>query len=158
MIIPGVTEALNGESGVNTIRGHHGDLVTAFSYIPQAGWALVLEENWQEIATPFLSTTQSAPLILVPLLVLALVALLFGARQIVQPLQKLEVKAASLAHGDFDAIREPVGGIAEIRNLQNALKRHRGRFGIRPGCAAQLHWRHHRWGGERTPRSGARAA
>ena len=117
---PGVTEALNGESGVNTIRGHH-DLVTAFSYIPQAGWALVLEEDWQEIATPFLSTTQSAPLILVPLLVLALVALLFGARQIVQPLQKLEVKAASLAHGDFDAIREPVGGIAEIRHLQNAL-------------------------------------
>ena len=118
---PGVNEALAGESGVNTVPGHHGDLVTAFSYIPQAGWALVLEENWEEIATPFLSTTQSAPLILVPLLVLALVALLFGARQIVQPLQKLEIKAAGLARGDFDAIREPVGGIAEIRNLQNAL-------------------------------------
>ncbi|HWR64813.1 MAG TPA: ATP-binding protein [Bellilinea sp.] len=118
---PGVTEALNGESGVNSVPSHHGDLVTAFSYIPQAGWALVLEENWEEIATPFLSTTQSAPLILVPLLVLALVALLFGARQIVQPLQKLEVKAASLARGDFEGLREPVGGIAEIRNLQNAL-------------------------------------
>jgi signal transduction histidine kinase len=119
--LPGVAEALNGESGVNTVASHQGDLVTAFSTIPQAGWALVLEENWEEIATPFLSTTQSAPLLLVPLLVLALVALLFGARQIIQPLQELEVKASRLARGDFAAIRQPVGGIAEIRHLQNAL-------------------------------------
>lgn len=119
--LPGVAEALNGESGVNTVASHHGDLVTAFSTIPQAGWALVLEENWEEIATPFLNTTQSAPLLLAPLLVLALIALWFGARQIIQPLQELEVKASRLAHGDFAAIRKPVGGIAEIRQLQNVL-------------------------------------
>ncbi|MHB1450175.1 MAG: sensor histidine kinase [Bellilinea sp.] len=119
--MPGVAEALNGESGVNTVASHHGDLVTAFSTIPQAGWALVLEENWEEIATPFLSTTQSAPLLLAPLLVLALIALWFGARQIIQPLQELEVKASRLAHGDFDSIRESVGGIAEIHQLQNVL-------------------------------------
>ncbi|MHB0987597.1 MAG: sensor histidine kinase [Bellilinea sp.] len=119
--LPGVAEALHGESGVNTVASHNGDLVTAFSSIPQAGWALVLEENWEEIATPFLSTTQSAPLLLAPLLVLALIALWFGARQIIQPLQELEVKASRLARGDFSAIRKPVGGIAEIRQLQNAL-------------------------------------
>ena len=119
--LPGVAEALNGESGVNTVASQHGDLVTAFSTIPQAGWALVLEENWEEIATPFLSTTQSAPLLLAPLLVLALIALWFGARQIIQPLQELEVKASRLAHGDFASIRKSVGGIAEIRQLQNVL-------------------------------------
>ena len=119
--LPGVAEALNGESGVNTVASHHGDLVSAFNTIPQAGWALVLEENWEEIATPFLSTTQSAPLLLAPLLVLALIALWFGARQIIQPLQELEVKASRLARGDFAAIRKPVGGIAEIRQLQNVL-------------------------------------
>ncbi|MFZ3079082.1 MAG: ATP-binding protein [Bellilinea sp.] len=119
--LPGVAEALNGESGVNTVASQHGDLVTAFSTIPQAGWALVLEENWEEIATPFLNTTQSAPLLLAPLLVLALIALWFGARQIIQPLQELEVKASRLARGDFVSIRKPVGGIAEIRHLQNVL-------------------------------------
>lgn len=118
---PGVQDALNGESGVNTVASHHGDLVSAFSYIPQAGWALILEENWEEIATPYLSITQAAPLILIPLLVLALMVLLFGARQIVQPLQTLAAKASRLSRGDFAAVQQPVGGIAEIRQLQSVL-------------------------------------
>jgi len=48
-------------------------------------------------------------------------AVWFGARRIVQPLQKLEKQAANLANGDFAAIQIPVGGIAEIRNLQLEL-------------------------------------
>jgi signal transduction histidine kinase len=39
----------------------------------------------------------------------------------VQPLQKLEAKAAALAWGDFETIREPVGGISEIQHLQTEL-------------------------------------
>jgi signal transduction histidine kinase len=62
-----------------------------------------------------------APLVLVPAFVLALVALWFGARQIVQPLQKLESKAAALAWGDFEAIQESVGGISEVQHLQMEL-------------------------------------
>lgn len=118
---PGVTEALNGESGVNTVSGDHGDQVTAFTYIPAAGWGLVLTENWEEIATPFLNTTQYTPLLMIPLLLLALVALYFGARQVIQPLQKLEEKTIQLAHGDFKALQEPVGGIDEIKHLQTVL-------------------------------------
>jgi len=68
-----------------------------------------------------LSTTQSAPLLMIPLLMLALVALLFGARQIVQPLQDLEARTVQLARGDFKAIQQPVGGIDEIKHLQNVL-------------------------------------
>jgi nitrate/nitrite-specific signal transduction histidine kinase len=48
-------------------------------------------------------------------------ALWFVARRIVQPLQKLETKAAALARGDFDAIKEPVGGISEVQHLQLEL-------------------------------------
>jgi signal transduction histidine kinase len=48
-------------------------------------------------------------------------ALWFGAKQIVRPLQKLESKAAKLSWGDFKQIEESVGGIAEIRDLQNEL-------------------------------------
>jgi len=119
--VPGVTESLNGESGVNIVSGEHGDQVTAFSSIPGAGWGLVLTENWEEIATPFLNTTQSAPLLMIPLLIMALVALLFGARQIIQPLQDLEARTVQLARGDFKAIQKPVGGIDEIKHLQNVL-------------------------------------
>lgn len=35
---------------------------------------------------------------------------------------KLESKAAALAWGDFDGIKEPVGGISEISQLQNELQ------------------------------------
>jgi signal transduction histidine kinase len=45
----------------------------------------------------------------------------FGARRIVQPIQQLENKAAALGWGNFEAIEEPVGGIAEIRKLQAEL-------------------------------------
>jgi signal transduction histidine kinase len=41
--------------------------------------------------------------------------------RIVQPLQKLETKAAALAWGDFDAIKNPVGGISEVQHLQKEL-------------------------------------
>jgi signal transduction histidine kinase len=62
-----------------------------------------------------------APLILVPVLILAVIALWFGARRIVKPLQTLESRAATLAWGDFKTIETPVGGIEEIRQLQNEL-------------------------------------
>jgi signal transduction histidine kinase len=54
-------------------------------------------------------------------LLLALVALWFGARQVVQPLQALEARATALAWGDYQAVEESVGGIEEIRRLQRAL-------------------------------------
>jgi len=56
-------------------------------------------------------------------LLFALLALWFGIRQVVQPLQTLEHRAAELGWGHFDAIEQPVGGIAEIRHLQAELIR-----------------------------------
>jgi len=118
---PGIKEALNGESGINYFQSSQGEHVVAFSPIPPTGWGLVIEETWEDIASPYLMTTQSAPLVIVPVFLLALLAIWFGARRIVTPLQKLEKQAASLAMGDFEAIRPPVGGIEEIRNLQTEL-------------------------------------
>jgi signal transduction histidine kinase len=65
--------------------------------------------------------TQIAPLILVPLLLIFLAALWFGARQVIQPLQSLESQAASVTWGNYEEIERPVGGIAEIRRLQAEL-------------------------------------
>ncbi len=118
---PGIAEALAGESGTTYVQVGGSEHVVAYSPIAPMGWALVLEEPWDLVATPTLRASQMAPLILVPVLILALVAFWFGARQIVRPLQALESKAATLAWGDFKAIETPVGGIEEIRQLQAEL-------------------------------------
>lgn len=118
---PGINEALNGESGINYYQGSEGEHVVAFTPIHPVGWGLVIEEAWEDIASPYLMTTQSAPLVIVPIFVLAIFTIWFGARRIVTPLQKLEKQAADLAKGDFEAIRQQVGGIEEIRNLQLEL-------------------------------------
>ncbi len=118
---PGILDSLNGQSGVAYTPSSSGEHVVAFSPIPSIGWGLVIEEPWEVIASPYLRTTQEAPLVIVPVFLLALVALWFGARRIVQPLQVLEKRASELAEGDYKAIRKPVGGIQEIRNLQNEL-------------------------------------
>lgn len=118
---PGISEALNGESGINYYQGNEGEHVVAFTPIHPVGWGLVIEEAWEDIASPYLISTQSAPLVLAPVFILAIFTIWFGARRIVTPLQKLEKQAAGLARGNFEAIRQQVGGIEEIRNLQLEL-------------------------------------
>lgn len=118
---PGVEEALQGFSGTFYMQDQGLEHVVSYSGVQQLQWALVMEEPWQAVATPILTNTQVAPLVLVPLLLITLAGLWFGARQIVQPLRKLEKKSALLAWGDASEIEEPVGGIAEIRYLQAGL-------------------------------------
>jgi len=118
---PGVAEALRGESGTQYVQVGNSEHVIAYSPIPSTGWALITEEDWRALVTPSLAATQMAPLVLVPAFILALFALWFGAKQIVQPLQRLESKAAALAWGDFETIKESVGGISEVQHLQKEL-------------------------------------
>jgi signal transduction histidine kinase len=118
---PGVAEALRGESGVTFASFDGAEHVIAYRPIPPLGWALIIEEPWEVVDNPLLRQTQAAPLILLPALFFAVLALAFGVRQVVQPLQALEARAASLGDGDFEAIESPVGGIGEIRSLQSTL-------------------------------------
>ena len=118
---PGIAEALKGKSGTVYVNVSEDEHVTAYSPVTSAGWALVTEESWEAVSTPTLRLTQIAPLVLVPALLIMLLALWLGTRQIIQPLRTLESKAATLASGDFKSIQEPVGGIAEIQHLQNEL-------------------------------------
>jgi signal transduction histidine kinase len=118
---PGVVDALRGESGTTYLSVAGDEHVIAFSPVAPVNWALVFEEPWREVADPLLRTTELVPLVLVPVLIIVLVGLWFGVRQIVQPLQSLEQKATKLAWGDYEAIEEPVGGINEIQRLQAEL-------------------------------------
>lgn len=117
----GLAESLRGESGVTFQRVGKSEHVIAYSPVETLGWGLISEEAWEMLDTPLLRATQAAPLVLVPALLLAVIALWFAARQIIRPLQELETKAAQLAAGDFYSITTPVGGIAEIRHLQNEM-------------------------------------
>ena len=118
---PGIKQALDGESGATFAQISGAENVIAYSPVSPLDWALVIEEPWEAVASPLLRTTEYAPLVLIPVLLLSLVALWFGTRRIVQPLQTLETKAAQLGWGNFEAIEEPVGGTAEIRRLQREL-------------------------------------
>jgi signal transduction histidine kinase len=118
---PGVQEALNGESGATYLQEGDSELVIAFSPVQPTGWALVIEEPWEEVTSPLLRATQVAPLLLVPVLIFSLLTLWFSVRQIVQPLRELKTRSTALAWGDFEAVDDPVGGIDEIQSLQREL-------------------------------------
>jgi signal transduction histidine kinase len=116
-----VREALSGQSGATYQQAGDSEHVVAYSPVVPLGWGLVSEEPWEMVDTPRLRTTQAAPLVLIPVLLLTLVALWFTVSQIVRPLQQLGTKSAQLAQGNFRAIEEPVGGITEIQQLQTGL-------------------------------------
>jgi len=78
-------------------------------------------EDMKTASSPALELTLVAPLVLIPPLLFSVAGLWFVTRQIIQPLQKLEAKAAALAWGNFETIKEPVGGISEIQHLQMEL-------------------------------------
>ena len=118
---PGVREALRGESGTTYIKQAKVEHVVAYSPITPTNWALITEEEWEMVVSPSLQLTQVAPLVVVPAFILTLLALWFVATRIVQPLQKLESKASALAGGNFESIKDPVGGISEIQQLQMEL-------------------------------------
>lgn len=98
------------------------DLIVTVAAIPAAGWTLVqVEQAWDAI-NPWLRYTQAAPLVLLPGILIAVIAVWFGLQRIVHPLQRLEAQANDLAWGNFDPIQQDVGGIEEIRRLQTTLR------------------------------------
>lgn len=118
---PGISAAIHGQSGALYVKSGKDEHVVAYSPISTVDWAIITEESWEKVSNPTLRASQIIPLVLIPALLISMLALWFGARQIVRPLQELESKAAKLAWGDFQEIEKPVGGIAEIRDLQTEL-------------------------------------
>ncbi len=122
---PGVLNGLNGNSGViyPNAKTEHGQGAHVIAYAPvtRASWVLVLDEAWEDVSSLQLSTTQSAPLILIPFFLIAVISLWIIIRQVVIPLQKLENQTKALGEGDYTAVTNDVGGIAEIRSLQSRL-------------------------------------
>lgn len=98
------------------------EIVVAFSPIAPVNWALVIEESWNEVASPLLRYSETGSLVLVPVVIFAMFALWFGTRSIIQPLAGLQDQARAFTEGDHEAFKDPVGGINEIQTLQSAFK------------------------------------
>lgn len=135
--------AVSGVDLAGPAAGHHGEAprsvfrrdaasggehVTAYAPIGVADWMLVLDEPLQDVLVPVLRYTLLAPLLVLLAAVLSLVVVYLGARLVVRPLQVLGDRSSRLAWGDFDAISQPVGGIAAIRDLQTTLGEMAGRI------------------------------
>jgi signal transduction histidine kinase len=120
---PGAAEALRGESGsyYRRLSPDNLEYVIAYTNVDPIGWGLVVEEPWVDVISPLMRASEYVQYILLAAGLLAAVALFFGVRSIVGPLQMLDKQAARLGWGEFEAIEEPVGGIAEIQALQATL-------------------------------------
>ena len=118
---PGVSEALGGQNGTVYVQPDNTEHVVAYSPIPMTGMGAAIGRSLGNGRKPFAAGDADGAAGIIPAFILVLVALWFGTRRIVQPLQRLEAKAAALAWGDFHAIEEPVGGISEVQHLQLEL-------------------------------------
>lgn len=117
----GVAEALAGNEGILFADAPDGEHIVAYTRIANTDWALLLEEPLNEVITMQLNSTLIAPLTLLPLLVMMLMALWFGGRQIVRPLQILAQRADAVGNGEIEPSPQSVGGISEIRQLDQHL-------------------------------------
>ncbi len=97
------------------------DTITVSSHVETLNWTVVVQEPWQAVLSPTLRLSLVAPLAMLPALLLAMGVLLFGLTRIVLPLQRLGRSTARVAWGDYGALRQPVGGVQEVRELQATL-------------------------------------
>jgi two-component system sensor histidine kinase UhpB len=122
----GVRDALRGDFGVLYQRDTPFGAEHVISYGPitveSARYGLVLEEPWEAVVDPMLQYSLMAPLVLLPVTLIAAIAVVAGMRRIVQPLQQLTQQAQRASAGDMTALQQPVAGIDEITQLQTTLQ------------------------------------
>ncbi|HEY3341738.1 MAG TPA: histidine kinase, partial [Anaerolineae bacterium] len=125
---PGVKEALQGQSGglfkPDTVSGDehvisYAPIVTSYGL---TGLGVIIEEPWQTVLDPLMRYSLAVPLITLPVLLLAMLAVMFGVRRIVQPLQQLDIQAREIGSGNYSTLSQQVHGIEEIQQLQGTLR------------------------------------
>jgi hypothetical protein len=87
---PGVAEALHGERGGLFQHDPASGAEHVFSFAPVVtahgltGLGVIIEEPWQAVVDPLMDYSLVMPLITLPVLLLAMLAVMFGLRRIVQ--------------------------------------------------------------------------
>ncbi len=97
--------------------------VTGNASVLSTGWQVIVHKDWRVLVPPVLTFGNAALVIVGIAVVLALLSAYFGLRNIVWPLQRLDQAAGQVGWGNFQAIYQSVGGVAEIEELRRALAR-----------------------------------
>mgnify|MGYP005836641035 CR=1 FL=1 len=100
-----VKRALYGREGAAVVERRPGEvLIVGYAPVPGAGWALLVQEDWNQAMSPIRRFTQ---LLLASLLVSLLIPLMFvylGIQRMTRPITALAEGAERLANGDFTHI------------------------------------------------------
>ena len=110
-----------GSAGAAQLRGAAPGLLVTYAPVTPPGWLLVVAEHVHAVDVMGMSVVEVLPLLLLFVALLALVAVSFGVLNVVRPLQELDRRAQRVAWGDFDAVKQPVGGVQEIDDLRATL-------------------------------------
>ncbi len=125
----GIPEALSGEGGSTFCHAPEGtDMYLSYAAVGETGWRVVVEEPWEDLVDPVLRLPGLVPFVAAVAGIVAVLALAFGARTVILPLQRLARAAGRVSWGDLSAITEPVRGVEEIEELQRALQEMAGRI------------------------------
>lgn len=114
-------EQMSHTTDANLHAGGTPEWVTAHDTVLSTGWQVIVYKNWHELVPPVLTFGNVALVIVGLAILLALLAAYFGLRYIAWPLQHLVQSATQIGAGNFAAIKQPVGGVAEIEELRQAL-------------------------------------
>ena len=110
------------QAGAGVYRDVTGrDIMLAHTPVDQRGWSVVVEEPWGNLLDRTMRYSVLAPIVVLLAALVAFLAIYLVVRQVLQPLEELGRRASKIAWGDFSAVGEPVGGIAEIDDLRLTL-------------------------------------
>ncbi len=119
----GVIEVTNGRAGATYHREADGqELVVGYAPVAGPNWGLIVQEPWEALIAPVMRLSLLAPLVVVVAALISGLAVTFGLRYVVHPLQALDRQATRVAWGDFSAAGDPVGGVQEIEDLRRTLE------------------------------------
>jgi signal transduction histidine kinase len=96
-------------------------MVVAHAPLGQGGWVVLVQEPWGELIAPMMRYSQITPIVVLLVALGAFTTIFLGVRWVLQPLEELRRRASKIAGGDFSAVDDPVGGIAEIEDLRDTL-------------------------------------
>jgi signal transduction histidine kinase len=118
----GIAQVTRGEAGATFHHDAAGnELVVGYAPIAPAEWGLLIDESWGDVVEPLFQFSILLPVVLAIVGVVALIAIYFGVRYVIRPLQQLSVAANRIAFGDYTAAEKHVGGAREIEELRETL-------------------------------------
>lgn len=118
----GVAAVLQGQIGATYHQESDGqEWAVGYAPVDGPGWGLIVQEPWEALIAPSMRFSLLAPLTVVIAALISGLAVTFGLRYLVHPLQTLDRQATRLAWGDYTAVSTPVGGVQEIEDLRRTL-------------------------------------